>query len=308
MSLINDALRRADMEQRQHDAGGDTPAPPALPPEETDPPAPKRRSPWTVLLGLALVILVGVVAYGLWWGIGEVREKTGTAVETASAAVKQAVARGGKPAPAPKPSAASTPPKTAAVAPETGDTEAADRPAAPGAQAAAVPSATADAAHGPTPSEANPLDEAPLDLRLSADAVTADAAAGTDAGEEQMAGLFNRMLMMQQAASRTPATGWQNAAAPGSATPAKGAGPSAEPPPATQDVLQPETPPPAPRPPVDTSTLKISSIMNGPDGGLAIINGRPVREGESVAGAKVVRIRNRTVEVEINGRRATVGL
>jgi len=48
--------------------------------------------------------------------------------------------------------------------------------------------------------------------------------------------------------------------------------------------------------------------MNGPNGGLAIINGRPVREGETVAGAKVVRIGNRTVEVEINGRRATVGM
>jgi hypothetical protein len=67
-------------------------------------------------------------------------------------------------------------------------------------------------------------------------------------------------------------------------------------------------PPPAAVPPVDTSHLKISSIMKGPKGALAIINGRPVSEGESIAGAKVLRIGTRTVEVEIDGRQATVGM
>ena len=46
----------------------------------------------------------------------------------------------------------------------------------------------------------------------------------------------------------------------------------------------------------------------GSDVTTAIINGRPVHEGETVAGAKVVRISGRAVELEIDGRRATVGM
>jgi hypothetical protein len=363
MSLINDALRRADMEQRQHDAGGETPTPPALPPEETDPPAPKHRSPWTVLLGLSLLILVGVVACGLWWGIDEIREKTGTAVETATAAFRQAVARGGKTA-APTSQVASTAPQTsiaktgtpdaAAVGKAASETpaagEAATEPATssepptaevpdgephpttpaetvettaslePFARAEDTTLAVAGFLDDITPPDASVLDEAALDLRLSPEAAHLEAA-GTDAGEQQVAGIFNRMLEMLQAASHTPGAGWQNAAAPGrpasadgTTAPATGsstrdgAGTPAAPKPADEGEDQPGTAPPAPLPPVDTSALKISSIVSGPDGGLAIINGRPVREGESVAGARVIRISSRSVEVEINGRRATVGM
>jgi len=65
---------------------------------------------------------------------------------------------------------------------------------------------------------------------------------------------------------------------------------------------------PARPPPVDTSRFKVSSIVSGPQGGTAIINGRPVRVGDTVGGAKVIKITPRSVEVEIDGRRATLTL
>jgi len=345
MSLINDALRRADIEKRQRQSGGEPPTPPPLPPEETDPPAPRRRSPWTVLLGVALLVLVGVTACGLWWGIGEVREQAGVAVESASAAFDQAIARGtgspARPTTAPASSAAQANP----VRKQPAGDAAPDHPAETvartydppddeiepvrlaGAGAASFPSGDVptppkDAPASPaTASGANAAADVDLpddwttDLWLS-DA-TSDSAAGGESNAKgvQVTGMFNRMLAVLEAAARKAGTRQQGAPkAEASAThtsPAKAEGATASAKPESSPPREAKAktePPPPPLPPVDTSNLKISSIMNGPNGGLAIINGRPVREGETVAGAKVVRIGSRTVEVEINGRRATVGM
>jgi len=310
MSLINDALRRADLEKQVKDAGGEAASPPPLPPEETAPPAPRRRTPWNVLLGATVVILVGAMAYGLWWGAGAVRETTGTAVEKANAALRQAALQSrtsvrrtrtaaGPAAPA---AAADTSPSAGAPAPEPAGEKA--EPTAVAADGQPAPSGTDDpasAGSGATasagsadvdvPASAEFLNDGPLDLRLTPD--TADLPAGADG--TRVADLFSRMLSMVQAAAQTP--------------PAAGQGePAGTPPPAKPQAAPLAKRAHAPLPPVDTSGLKISSIMSGPSGGLAIINGRPVREGDSVAGAKVVRIRARTVEVEIDGRRATLGM
>jgi hypothetical protein len=48
--------------------------------------------------------------------------------------------------------------------------------------------------------------------------------------------------------------------------------------------------------------------MRGPNGSLAIINGKPVGEGATVRGAKVIRIQPLSVELELDGQRFTLGL
>jgi len=360
MSLINDALRRADTEKRQREAGAEPPTPPPLPPEETDPPAPKRRSPWTVLLGVALLVLVGVVVCGLWWGIGEVREKAGAAVESASAAFDQAVARSATSAAGPKtasppgePVGEASPDPAADTADETTDPpDVETHPVAPAdghataSPACEVPATAAAEAPGSrlTDSDATPPADASAttdgwpDLRQPA-AVTASALPGGPGAEgTPMAEMFNRMLGVLQTAAPNAADGQEAArtaegastatlfgdvpAAAGGTPPVDGGGPpvaggapatgrtesaKAEADASGKATVKPELPSP-PLPPVDTSNLKISSIMVGPKGGLAIINGRPVRVGETIAGAKVVSISSRTVEVEIDGRHATVGM
>jgi hypothetical protein len=372
MSLINDALRRADMEQRARDAGGEPPPPPPLPPKEQETPAtPKRRSRWKPVLGAVLLIGVGAVALGAWWGIGEIREKAGAAVETASAAFSQALGRGGEAAKPAEPTEAPTgaqagpandapaagaepasPDQTptdadttpAAETPSDGESGSApaedtesepatapeddadpvrladagtsqpaaaseDRaPTEPPQSPAAETVAVAKAAEAGTLPDGTVLDEKPLDLRLSADAA-AEKAGGPDGDRAAMAGMFTRVLAALQMAARPPVAVPPGSRPTAGPKPAAASNESA----ATDNAAsaEPKTeaePPSLPPPPVDTSNLKISSIVSGADGGLAIINGRPVREGETVAGAKILRIRSRTVEVEINGRRATVGM
>jgi len=337
MSLINDALRRADMEKRQRDSGAEPSSPPPLPPEETDAPPPRRRSPWTVLLGVALVILVGVVACGLWWGIGEVREQAGAAVETASAAFNQALARGsGRAAPSQMASAPPAEEKTASAKAEKTDlaaeagTETASASASPeetdpaaektdsqagadGPETASARDATADKAEtdqalasGAKAAEPTPAEK--IDPARSADAEQG----GAPALEASFpATLFGGMplavgMPAPAAPGETPSAAGEPPADP--AAPAESESPASGKPMADTEPPAAKKEPPAPLPPVDASHLKVSSIMRGPTGGLAIINGRPVREGESVAGAKVLRIHSRTVEVEIDGRRATVGM
>ena len=46
--------------------------------------------------------------------------------------------------------------------------------------------------------------------------------------------------------------------------------------------------------------------MQGPGGGAAIINGSLVHPGQTIDGAKVVRIGKHTVELEIQGQRFAI--
>jgi len=52
--------------------------------------------------------------------------------------------------------------------------------------------------------------------------------------------------------------------------------------------------------------LRLSGVMSGPNGKVAIINGRPVGLGQTVLGATVVKIDSFSVELERGGRRFTV--
>jgi len=365
MSLINDALRRADVDRRRRDAGADPPAPPPLPPEEAQepqtPPSSRGRSPWTMVLAGVFLILVGLTAYGVWWGIGRPRETAGLAVRSATAALQKtakhpsAVAAASKAAPAPSSAATSVQTRTgsakepAAEAPDqTATAGATPEPAETAVTPASQPTEAAVPAAQPSPGGEAARDLADgwtPDLLLRDPPDAADASVGTGATEGPGPALFNRMLAILQAAARDAAQGQQptgpagqpQAAADQRPAPTveapRGADGSADAtekrPDAARDKdrvkapagglfdtgpAAPEPTPkkpgraPAPLPPVDTSAFKISSILKGPGGGVAIINGRPVHEGETVAGAKVVRISGRAVELEIDGRRATVGM
>jgi hypothetical protein len=79
------------------------------------------------------------------------------------------------------------------------------------------------------------------------------------------------------------------------------------------DANQPTTTP-APRPSqppaayVDISQFKLSGIVCGPDENVAIINDRPVRTGNLVNGARILRIERDRVDLKIAGREFSLQL
>jgi len=66
--------------------------------------------------------------------------------------------------------------------------------------------------------------------------------------------------------------------------------------------------PVAPRPAVDVSQYKVTGIMSGPSGSTAIINGQLYTAGQKIGQARVVKITRYSVVLEIGGRRVTVGM
>jgi len=62
------------------------------------------------------------------------------------------------------------------------------------------------------------------------------------------------------------------------------------------------------RPQPSTPKLKLSGILRGLDGSTAIINGRFLKVGDQIDGAKVVKISKYTVTLELAGREVTVGM
>lgn len=93
--------------------------------------------------------------------------------------------------------------------------------------------------------------------------------------------------------------------APPKAAPAEPAEPADPPaaPDADTDVAK-----PAPRPtaPHAASKLRLTAIMRGPDGNVAIINGGLYRKGQTVKGATIVRIGQYEVELVADGKRFTI--
>ena len=57
---------------------------------------------------------------------------------------------------------------------------------------------------------------------------------------------------------------------------------------------------------LDPRNFTLTGIMEGPDGAVAIINGYPVRLGEAVGEAKLVKIGLHSVVLELSGCRVTV--
>ena len=366
MSLINDALRRADMDTRQGEAGAETSEPPPLPPE---PPVAtkRRRSPWVVLLGVALVVLVGVVAYGAWWGVGAARKQAGLALKSATAALDEAAEKApstgvqpNTPAP-PRSLAMPMTPKAAAqliaraktlAAQAQAKTEAQRRRAELAMREAEFPDAMTPADTLKTPNGVGTGTEPEGDAPATVFGKGPHRPVDPSVVDDLASGMLSQMVAglgaaVEQAANRTPDFDEDDPATTPPATPAT---PAETDPrtgaPEAEDETSPATPPAKTRPkapaatspkkpavtpsapaktaprkttpakakpvtppaPIDTSAFKITSIMVGSGRGLAIINGRPIREGDTIAGAKVVRITSRAVEIEVDGRRATIGM
>jgi len=67
-----------------------------------------------------------------------------------------------------------------------------------------------------------------------------------------------------------------------------------------------QKPPPPPAQHAPRGNYKLNGIMHGPSGPVAVINGYPVRTGEAIDGAKVVRIDRYSVILDIGGSRLIV--
>lgn len=65
---------------------------------------------------------------------------------------------------------------------------------------------------------------------------------------------------------------------------------------------------PMPPPLIDTSGYELSTIMVGPKGGSAVINGVCVRRGSEIGDARVLEIRARSVLLTIDGQQVAIGM
>jgi len=342
MSLIHEALRRADEDQCRRDAGAEAPAPPALPPDAPRP-APVRRGRWLVPLAAILVIAAGGASYAVWWGIGAAREKAGLAVRSAVAGLEQA-AQTAVAEQVAGATAAELPPAASAVAPATAapsagsaaaraDGEPAPTEPAPAQDASALADADATATSPPSTADgaaAGTGPDGPAEGDVAAgwtpDLLLKTPPEGPATAGAPGSALFDRMLAVLETAAREAArrqaeagAGAPNTAAlprptPGAPPTTGASGPPTKPGDAPETPgkasagAAPATPPAESKPVIDPSQVKISSIMVGPQGNLAVVNGRPVRVGDTILGATVVAITSRSVEVEKDGRRATIGL
>jgi hypothetical protein len=101
-----------------------------------------------------------------------------------------------------------------------------------------------------------------------------------------------------------PATAPAEASEPPSAP--SSAVPAAPPPPAPPAGTAPAKPAPEPSDTLDVSKLRVTAIMRGPEGNVALINGGLYREGQTIQGALIVTIGQYEVELTANGKRFTI--
>ena len=97
-----------------------------------------------------------------------------------------------------------------------------------------------------------------------------------------------------------PAEASEPTSAPSSAVPA------APPPPAPPAGTAPAKPAPEPSDALDVSKLRVTAIMRGSDGNVALINGGLYREGQTIQGALIVKIGQYEVELTASGKRFTI--
>jgi len=281
MSLVNEALKRTEEEKRQRLAGATPPGPPGAD-------YGSRPRPWLrrLLITVCAVLAVGTLAaYGVLWVAGRVTQEATAAANglmnqstaslergLAAAAPAAPDARRQEAQPAQGP-ATQEPPASGAAPPRP-----TDRPTAPGAGPRVDPDVVKQIAQSLM---------LQMGLPAAAETPSKDAVEPPPVGGEAVA--------PEPSGPRTVAKVVEPTPAPPEMPEPKAAPPQAE--------AKPARPPP-----VDTSRFKVSSIVSGPQGGTAIINGRPVRVGDTVGGAKVIKITPRSVEVEIDGRRATLAL
>ena len=278
MSLIHEALKRADEEKGERLGGVTPPGPPAA-----DDGPPSRPSPGRLVITVGAVLVAGtLVAYGVLWVAGQDPREATAGVDDLMKRSAAALEEG--------PVAA--PPAVVPTDPLAGQAE--QGPATPQPASGATPPSPPD---GPTGPAAGPQIDPEVVKQIARSLISE---MGLSGGPDPKAG---------GDIAPSPAAGEGAAPEPsGPRTVPKAVEPTPAPPEPEPAPQHAETKPAPSLPPVDTSRLKVSSIVSGPQGGTAVINGRPVRVGDTIGGATIIKITPRTVEVEIDGRRATLAL
>jgi hypothetical protein len=299
MSLINDALKRADAQKEPPPEPPQASPPVATTPAATTPVAPTPVAPTPVATRLAVlprrraglwmavaagtVVILGAAALGWFW-----HDRGGAGPQQAVAAQDE--------------DAIAADPADDVESPE-------EEPANPAL--AAVPTAPAapvagEIAAGPDTAKGGGL-RAELWAAIPGYSLIAADAVG-DSGAMTPSDAIAENLDALAVGDNSP-SGTAPDTAIGLTPPPIGAGPDY---PAPREAPGPEAKPgtaDAPRAAqtaFDPSKYRVSSIVVSAAGGTALINGRPVGVGDSLGSATVVAITARTVEVECGGQRWTL--
>ena len=267
ISLINEALKRLEADERQRIAGGE-PVPPPPMPKAVAPRASARPRTETLLLATVLVICA---AAGIWvW-----RALANGLPEQATAAM-------------PQEARLDVPPVAAQVSAPPVRQEVPKVPAPAAAHAPGAPTAAAVETRKPKPAAKPANGSQPPSLRVdlpgSADSYLETTRAESPAPPE-----------------RAPAPPAAPAVGPAGTGPARDAQAPPHEPPAT-----PKEKPEDPAPPPATPKFQVTSIAASATHSAAVINGHIVTVGDTIEGAKVVAITPQTVVLDVAGRRVTL--
>lgn len=293
MSLINDALRRAD-----GDKGPRRPAPPVLPPSPAlprrpgfapplpppPPPASREGRGWKSLqaavLGTAL-IAVTVAGVLIWKRIGDSPPQVAAASSDPSSLSSVLAA------------AAQTAVQKQAALGSSGRAGDADNPRSSLVITPARPAQGPEAAD-PSPPAAN-LSSSVRDVFASPPTLFMDARKSQAAAD------------LPLTPAESPAA-TLDAAIPSRLASAFIAAARSSPQPAAEKPAAPAAPPSPSAPAAEPPKLKVTSIFYNARSPTAIINGTVAGVGETVEGAKVVAITPRSVDVMVDGKRVTLRL
>ena len=299
MSLINEALKRADAEKGPRRP---QPLPPpvsssgpaaAPPPAATPAPAGRWRSIQTAVLGGVLLV---VLVAGAWvWKMFNDSPVQVVASPPVAAAESRGPATAARATPAPAPTASG---------PLSG-TAISDRPGGPPAfrTAGAAPAQpmTSDplmAAANPTNPMKDVFGPQPTLFMDAHNAQEAGGDASLDRPDGRPAAMEPAGPIRLSSAFTAPAAGSPQP------VPTKPATPAGSPPAAAA----PAPPPQAPAPAAEAPRLKVTSIFYSSRSPTAIINGQVIGVGETIEGAKIVAISPRSVDVMVDGKRVTLRL
>jgi hypothetical protein len=282
MSLINEALKRSESDKLRNSSpyfnnltvmmpeGDDVPPPPRPTFEGPQPP----RRPTSRLL---LVALAATACFGTWYFWGRSTGQVGPASASGESAQEQEM----------------------------------ERPLTLAQMKAAAERSAPDAS----------LDKHNTDSQVRENAA---AKSGTKGGiaannvEDAFKAAMRKLQQARQHGQPEESAGQADEEAP-SATAAPEAGqtpsatpraaptvPAAPPPAATAAATAPAKPALPPSDDPDPSKLRVTAIMRGPDGNVALINGGLYREGQTIHGALIVKIGQYEVELTANGKRFTI--
>lgn len=286
MSLINEALKRSESDKLRNSSpyfdnltvmmpeGDDVPPPPRPTFEKPRPP----RRPTSRLLILALA---ATACLGAWYFLGRSTGQVGPAI--ASGDVAQEVEKPMTPAQMKAAAERSAP--DASLDRHNTDSRSGDSAAAKGGVKGGITASNVDDAFKAAMRKLQQArqQEQPEESSGQADEVTSPAKAQDEATETPSA-------PSNAAPTATPAAP-SPAATPAKPAPTKPA--PTKPAPDTSDDP-------------DPSKLRVTAIMRGPDGNVALINGGLYREGQTIQGATIVKIGQYEVELTANGKRFTI--